>query len=457
MSEIQSAQALLQQARGLEVAGQDEAAKTAYMQVLRVDPDNYAALCELGALALSTGHRSAAQTAYQRAVEVQPRNPVSRINLGNLYYRNGELQQAREQYEAALECDSACVAAHQGLACTLEQLGESQVAQHHWQRGFVGHAVVAQRYRGATAPIRVLQLVSTRLGNVATTQFLDDRTFAITLVYADAYGSQEPLPPHDVIFNGIGDADLCGAALQKAQALLAATGAAGVINAPARVLLTDRQGNAQRLGRIEGVIAPKIRRVDSTSSASVHELGYPLLLRAPGFHTGRHFIRVDRAADLAATLAALPDGELLAIEYLDARGTDGMARKYRVMFIDRQLYPLHLAVSKDWKVHYFSGAMADSAILREEEQRFLEDMPAVLGERAMQALVQVCHELDLDYAGIDFGLARDGSILLFEANATMAILAPGPDRIWDYRRAPIEAALQAARRQVITRAATNSS
>lgn len=130
-----------------------------------------------------------------------------------------------------------------------------------------------------------------------------------------------------------------------------------------------------------------------------------------------------------------------------------MTRKYRVMFIDRQLFPLHLAVSKDWKVHYFSAAMAESAALREEERRFLEDMPGVLGERAMRALTQVCRELDLDYAGIDFGLASDGSVLLFEANATMAILPPGPDRIWDYRRQPINAALQAARGLVVTRAA----
>ncbi len=65
----------------------------------------------------------------------------------------------------------------------------------------------------------------------------------------------------------------------------------------------------------------------------------------------------------------------------------------------------------------------------------------------------MCRELDLDYAGIDFGLAADGSILLFEANATMAILAPGPESIWDYRRPAINAALQAARRLVLTRAA----
>jgi glutathione synthase/RimK-type ligase-like ATP-grasp enzyme len=196
-----------------------------------------------------------------------------------------------------------------------------------------------------------------------------------------------------------------------------------------------------------------MRRFDSSAPEALRDLRYPLLLRAPGFHMGKHFTRVERESELPAALGALPAGELLAIEYLDARGSDGMARKYRVMFIDRQLLPLHLAVSKDWKVHYFSAAMADNAPLREEERRFLEDMPAVLGARAMQALEQVCRELDLDYAGIDFGLAPDGSVLLFEANATMSIITPGPDRIWDYRRAPIKAALQAARELVLRQAA----
>ena len=30
--------------------------------------------------------------------------------------------------------------------------------------------------------------------------------------------------------------------------------------------------------------------------------------------------------------------------------------KYRVMFIDGVCHPLHLAISRDWKVHYFTAA-----------------------------------------------------------------------------------------------------
>jgi glutathione synthase/RimK-type ligase-like ATP-grasp enzyme len=66
----------------------------------------------------------------------------------------------------------------------------------------------------------------------------------------------------------------------------------------------------------------------------------------------------------------------------------------------------------------------------------------------MEALANIAAALDLEYAGADFALSSDGSVLLFEANATMVVFPPGPEPIWDYRRAAIEAALQAARRML---------
>ena len=123
-----------------------------------------------------------------------------------------------------------------------------------------------------------------------------------------------------------------------------------------------------------------------------------------------------------------------------------MARKYRVMLIDGRLYPLHLAISVDWKVHYFTADMARSEVFRAEERRFLADMPGVLGPRALRALERIAAALDLDYAGIDFALSPQGEVLMFEANATMVLVPPGPEPMWDYRRAPIATVIEAARR-----------
>jgi glutathione synthase/RimK-type ligase-like ATP-grasp enzyme len=68
----------------------------------------------------------------------------------------------------------------------------------------------------------------------------------------------------------------------------------------------------------------------------------------------------------------------------------------------------------------------------------------VLGPKAMAALDHIREALDLDYAGVDFGLDTDGALLLFEANATMVLNPPGPEAIWDYRRHHIDRVLTAA-------------
>jgi TPR repeat len=445
---------LLERARGLAATAQDDAAKAAYLELLRLDPRHFAALVELGSLALASSHRSAAHTAYLQAVQCHPDNPIGHVNLGTLHLQYGELAAAREQYQAALRIDPDCAEAHQGLARALSELGEHAAAQPHFVRGFTGRSLVLQRYRGIEPPIPVLLLVSVQLGNILVRAILDDRVFQVAALYAEFHDPQTPLPPHALVFNAIGDADLCAAALEQAQAVLKRT-RAPVINAPQLVQRTGRIDNARRLADIPGVIAPVTRMVSRAILMATPKLRFPLLLRAPGFHMGQHFLRIERWEDLAR-VATLPGEELLSIEYLDARGADGMSRKYRVMFIDGVLYPLHLAISSDWKVHYFSAAMATQQHFRDEERRFLEDMAGTLGPRTLAALTRIAAALGLDYAGIDFGVDATGSVLLFESNATMAILTPAPDPIWDYRRAPIARALAAATQMVRRRARGNA-
>jgi hypothetical protein len=123
-----------------------------------------------------------------------------------------------------------------------------------------------------------------------------------------------------------------------------------------------------------------------------------------------------------------------------------------VMMVDGQLYPLHVAISRDWKIHYYTADMADHAHHRAEDAAFLENMPAVLGPHAMTALKQIQSTLKLDYGGIDFGLNERGEVLLFEANATMAVVVPGKDECWDYRRPATEQIYIAVWKMLMNRA-----
>jgi hypothetical protein len=113
------------------------------------------------------------------------------------------------------------------------------------------------------------------------------------------------------------------------------------------------------------------------------------------------------------------------------------------MMIDGRLYPLHLAISQNWKVHYFTSDMAGSIDLRGEERAFLENMRAFIGNKAVSALEAIQNQMQLDYCGVDFGLNENGDLLLFEANATMVVTRPDDSEIWDYRRAAVEQIIEA--------------
>ncbi len=440
----------LQRARALTRTGDDERARTAYLEILRSDPTHLHALTELGNLALAGGFRAAARTAYLQAVKHHPENPVVRVNLANVLRGDNDLVGARLHYEAALAIDARLHEAHQGMAWVLKDIDRDR-AERHWQMGFTGHAIVTRPYRGTGAGISILLLVSARGGNIPTDLWISDRVFTVHAIYMEFYDSELPLPPHALVVNAIGDADLCAVALSRCEELLVRS-PAPVVNRPIRVRATGRAQIARRLGAISGVIAPRIDTLHRTAILQADGLEFPLLLRRPGFHTGEHFIYVANRDGLRQAIDSLSGEELLVISYLDARGADGMSRKYRVMFVGGVLYPLHLAISADWKVHYFSSDMAHNAAFREEERRFLDDMPAALGGAAMRALQEICSTLRLEYAGMDFALAPDGSVLLFEANATMVVFPPGPDAIWDYRRRAVGDVLEAATRMLLQHA-----
>jgi len=458
-AEPHSIDLLFAKAQLLARLGRDDDAKAGFVAVLQRDPAHFGALTDLGGLALSTGYRSAAVTAYRQAVACHPNNPFGLVNLGNILLEDGDLDDARKLYEKALAVDASLTYAHQGLANALEKLGDGEGAARHREQGFAGHSIVARPYRGTAEPLRVLLIVSAKGGNIPTNVILDDRIFAVTAVYAEYFDPAEVLPGHDVVFNAVGDADLCGDVLDSVSKITARS-SAPVINAPYLIRDTRREANAARLSALPGVIVPRTvllprAALEASDAAAVLErqgFRFPLLLRSPGFHTGQNFARIESADTLTDAVRVLPGRELLAIEYLDARGADGMARKYRVMFIDGKFYPLHLALSHDWKVHYFTSAMADDAAFRREEEAFLTNMPAALGPRVLQALARLRDALALDYGGVDFGVAPDGRLLLFEANATMAIVPPPPDPVWDYRRKPIADAVDAARAMLFKRA-----
>jgi hypothetical protein len=279
------------------------------------------------------------------------------------------------------------------------------------------------------------------------------------VLYTQAYDAHRPLPPHDVVLIAIADVESDAAALAVAAQIVART-QAPVLNRPERVARTSRTDQARRLGALDDVIVPRVTPVPRAelvrggagSVARALGYAYPLLVRSPGFHNGRFFELVRDDAEFDAVVRSLPGTGVLLIDYHATRGADGMVRKYRVMTIGGMLYPVHLAIAPQWNVHYVSSAMAGNPAFRAEEAVFLNDMHDALGARAVRALTAIAIAMGLDYGGIDFGIAPDGRVVVFEANGAMAIFLPDADPRWDYRRPAMTTALRAATRMIVERA-----
>jgi thioesterase domain-containing protein/glutathione synthase/RimK-type ligase-like ATP-grasp enzyme len=315
-------------------------------------------------------------------------------------------------------------------------------------------------YRGAGAPVPLLAFVSSADANLPLSRLIDDRVFQVHRLTVEHHHVGMPVPAHQVVFNAIGDADLSSVALARA-AILARGSEVRVVNSPDVVSRTGRCANSARFRAIPDVVAPRIETftrdwlMKPTAADELIDAGFcfPLLLRAPGYQFGRHFARIDDSLFLKMAVETLPGDELMVIDYVETLGSDSKRRKFRVMFVDGKLYPVHLAVSRHWKVHYFSSDMVNSHEHRAEEAEFLSDMKWYLGPRTIAALERVAGALGLDYGGIDFALHTSGDTVIFEANAMMIAKTPPAGDQWDYRRSSAERVGAAITEMLLDRAA----
>jgi hypothetical protein len=439
----------------LEDIGRPDDARIAYTTVLERDPKHFGALTNLGSLYFERGEFVPSRSCFRLAAAHHPQEPMAHVNLAHQAAEDGDVALATTHYEIALGLKPGYFYAHHGLALLHERNHDPAGAERQFALAFAGLKPWTFPYRGTGEPLSILVLAAGRGGDVVTNPFFDDRKMLTTILIPEAHPAGTPLPPHHVIFNGIGEADRARSSLERAVAVVAESNAP-VINDPARVLATGREAIAERLRRIPGVVTPRTallaRAAVTAPDRAARGFSFPCLLRSPGFHAGRHFVRAETAAALEAALAELPGDELFAIEQLDARGADGNARKYRVVFVDGEPYPVHLAISAHWKVHYFSADMAQTPAHRAEEAAFLTDMPSVVGPEPMRALAGIGEALGLDYGGVDFALDRAGNVLVFESNATMAVYLPNREERWAYRRAPAERIIAAVRAMLVAKA-----
>ncbi|WP_233869813.1 ATP-grasp domain-containing protein [Paraburkholderia adhaesiva] len=341
------------------------------------------------------------------------------------YFMKGDHASAQRWYELALNLDAAQAAAWQNLAAIHATAGRYDIADRCRDRAYALQRVYVE---SSGEPVRrVLLLCAGRSAGNVPFDLLVPTPHNARIKYAIDYAQPHEdalLPPFDLAFNVIGDADIASPLQARVERFTLAE-SRPVLNVPERVAATRRDRLPALLcGLTDVQTAPCIRieAADAHAQARIDSAGLklPLLVRPVATHGGEGLVRCDTPVELEAALAG-QSGPFYVSAFRDTRDADGSYRKYRVVFVDREPYPYHLAISPNWMVHYFSAGMEGVHWKLDEEARFLADPAAALGERAAKAIAAIGQRLDLDYAGVDFTLLPDGSVFVFEANATMLV------------------------------------
>ena len=351
---------------------------------------------------------------------------VALVNRGHTMLAAGDVRAAIDTYESALEIDPFELQIHLGLAQGYQRIGDDDAADRHRRNAIKLAPIRTIPFRGTERPIRVLALLAIANANIDLEPLLPNDTYAITLAHVDAMSPEAELPEHDILFNAIGDADAAEKALAIAENVVSRSDAP-LVNHPAAIAKTRRDRNAARLRGRTALRVPRIVRIErerlrntqASIALAANGISYPFLVRSPGFHNGRFCLRVADTVELNAALAALPGEEFYAVEFIDTRDERGYYCKYRALFIGDAIVPVHAALSTDWKVHFETADLASGELGRAIDREFRRHPRERIGERAFSALETVRRELGLQYAGADFGLDGEGSLVLFEANATM--------------------------------------
>ena len=368
--------------------------------------------------------------------------PTSFITLAMQHAERGEWSIARALLDYALAVPRDRQTARFLLWEVCQVLGDTDEAVAYLR------AAVAETpltFRHAATPHRRVLVLNTPgdfQANLPVAMLLDEATTDLhTLWLHDLNTLPAILPEVDCVFIAIAEDQRHGDALRAADGLAARLGKP-VINHGHRIAATGRDEAAALLNDVPAAIVP--RQILLGRALLADQIAFPAIIRPRYSHAGSGLARIAYHHELQAYLADRPgEDEFFVAPFIDYRSTDGLWRKFRVVFVDGNPMPFHMAIHDDWAVWYYNAGMDRDAGKRLEEAAFLADINAVFPPQAMRALRVIAARIGLDYFGLDCGLMPDGTLVVFEVETGMIVHDRPEGEVFTYRQGPARRILTA--------------
>jgi hypothetical protein len=353
----------------------------------------------------------------------------------------GEIESLRSLAYAVLRRDPAARDAHLRLYEVEQMLGQPRAGIAHLRMALQTSRIVTLPAKREPAELTVLALtrVARWEANTPLELIIDADRTTLHRYYIDDDDTalfDEPLPAYDVLVNTIAESESAARALTLAEAFVKRAGRTA-INPPHIVANIGRSDVAKRFAASPSIVAPAVERCDAAALRG-RPIIEPLVVRPVGSQAGFGLARIADPEELRAYLEEHAAPAYFVMPFVDYSNDDGFFRKYRIMFVAGVPFACHLAISPRWMIHYYNAAMAEHQWMRDEEARFIAHLDSVFDGPLATALAEIAAAIPLEYFGIDCAIARDGRLLLFEADAAMLVHGTDPPELYPYKRAGFE-------------------
>jgi hypothetical protein len=233
---------------------------------------------------------------------------------------------------------------------------------------------------------------------------------------------------------------------------------APVLNQPSRIACLARDRIGDYVSNIPGLVFPasvryardelrEMTSVQSLPESSEKSDGW--VIRPVNTHAGNGLARITNRAELMQYLEASTAQELVVAPFIPYASEDGVYRKYRIALIQGESYPVHMAISQRWMVHYLNADMLENPQHREEEAAFMDGYSFGFGNKHRRTLRNLSNRLGLDYVVLDCAETVNGKLLLFEADNGAVVHSMDPVDIFPYKRPAMERIFAAFERMLM--------
>lgn len=358
---------------------------------------------------------------------MEPHTRIGLANLTQMAFEGVDLQPLRA--ELLGQClDDQATGALMDLS-VIDQLHGNQELGLQWQTQALlkNRAFSTNRQHRPHLKLLVYAEPSHIGGNTPIEFLLQNSDVEIITYYPlDGAPCAMDLPAHDVAF--------CAAPADSEQALtffdtvrkFTATSNATTINLPAAPINLDRDVLETLIADTPSLCMPRTARLQRavlTRDAALETIGgYPCIIRPVGSHAGAGLQKLTSASDLGAYLETQNAETFFVSEFVDyASAHDGSFRKYRIIFVDGQAFPCHMAIAKQWDLWYLNAQMEEFAEKRHEEAAFMDSFAQTFTTRHQAGFQALTDGIQLDYFGIDCAETPDGKLVVFEADNALIV------------------------------------